>query len=83
VLPKSVWLTRARVTETTVDLEGYAGSAADILPKLEASPLLRKVEFASPTFRDTRLNADRFVIKAEIESEKKSDTGGPTVGAKK
>jgi Tfp pilus assembly protein PilN len=83
VLPKSVWLTRARITETTVDLEGYAGSAAEILPKLESSPFLKKVEFASPTFRDARLGADRFVIKAEIEGEKKSDTGGSTVGIKK
>jgi general secretion pathway protein L len=70
VLPKTSYLTRVRMTDTTVDLEGYAGSAAEILPKLEASPLLKKVEFASPTFRDTRLNADRFVIKAEIENDK-------------
>jgi general secretion pathway protein L len=70
VLPKTAYLTRVRTTDTMVDLEGYAGSAAEILPKLEASPLLKKAEFASPTFRDTRLNADRFVIKAEIESEK-------------
>ncbi len=83
LLPKSVWLTRARITEATVDLEGYAGSAAEILPKLEASPFLKKVEFASPTFRDTRLNADRFVIKMEIENEKKSDTGGLKGGVKK
>jgi Tfp pilus assembly protein PilN len=83
VLPKNAWLTRARVTETGVDLEGYAGSASDILPKLEASPFLKKVEFASPTFRDTRLNADRFVIKMEIENEKKPDTGGLKDGVKK
>ena len=67
VLPKSVWLTRARIAETTVDIEGYANSASEILPKLEQSKYFQKVEFASPTIRDTRLNADRFVIKMEVE----------------
>jgi general secretion pathway protein L len=66
-LPKNTWLSRIRITETTVDIEGYAASATEIVPKLEASPYFRKVEFASPTFRDTRMSADRFVIKMEIE----------------
>ena len=66
-LPKSVWLTRSRITETTVDIEGYASSASEVLPKLEQSKYLKKVEFASPTIRDARVNADRFVIKMEIE----------------
>ena len=39
-----------------------------ILPKLEDSRYFKKVEFASPTIRDTRLKADRFIIKMEIET---------------
>lgn len=73
VLPKTVWLTRVRITETNADIEGYANSATEIISKLEASPLFRKVEFASPTIRDTRLNADRFVIKMELEGLKKAE----------
>jgi hypothetical protein len=34
---------------------------------------MRKVEFASPTFRDVRLNADRFSIKMEIAGVKKKE----------
>lgn len=67
VLPKDAWITRVRVTESTVDIEGYATSATAILPKLEESPYFRKVEFASPTFRDARSNTERFVIKMELE----------------
>lgn len=67
ILPKSAWLSRVRVSETNVDLEGYASSASGLLSKLEASPFFKKIEFASPTFRDTRMNADRFNIKMEIE----------------
>jgi hypothetical protein len=73
VLPKNAWLTRARITEKTVDLEGYAVSPAEILPKFESSPLFKKVEFASPTFRDTRQGTDRFVIKMEIEQAGKEE----------
>jgi general secretion pathway protein L len=75
VLPKNAWLTRLRITDSTVEIEGYAASATELLPKLETSPLLKKVEFASPTFRDARLNSDRFVIKMEIE--KTGSTGQP------
>jgi len=67
ILPKTAWLTRLRISETKVEMEGYAGSATGILAKLESSPYFTKAEFASPTFRDTRLNADRFNIKMEIE----------------
>lgn len=77
ILPKTAWITRMKVTGTTVDLEGYASSANELLPKLEASPYLRKVEFASPTFRDARMNADRYVIKMEIEGARKIEPVPP------
>lgn len=67
VLPKTVWLTRSRITGETVEIEGYARLATEVLPKLEESGLFKKVEFTSPTVRDTRRNAERFVIKMEIE----------------
>jgi len=68
VLPKNTWLSRLRITDTTIEIEGYSASATEILPKLEASAYFKKAEFSSPTFRDTRLNADRFIIKMEIET---------------
>jgi Tfp pilus assembly protein PilN len=70
ILPQTTWLTRVRITETTVDIEGYASSATGLIPKLEASKYFKKAEFASPTFRDARQNADRFIIKMEIEGTK-------------
>ncbi len=67
VLPKNTWLARVRLSESTLNIEGFAASATDILPKLEASRYFKKVEFSSPTYRDPRLNTDRFAIKMEIE----------------
>ncbi len=68
VLPKNTWLSRLRITDTAIEIEGSSTAATAILSKLEASPYFKKVEFTSPTFRDTRLNTDRFFIKMEIET---------------
>jgi general secretion pathway protein L len=73
ILPKSVWLTRVHVAEAAINIEGYATAATDILPLIEASPYFAKVEFTSPTIRDTRINADRFVIRMEIEGSKREE----------
>ena len=72
ILPKTAWVSRTRITTTEVNIEGYAGRATELLPKLEASKYFRKVEFASSTMRDARMNADRFNIKMEIENTKNS-----------
>ncbi len=73
LLPKTVWLTRTRITEETVEIEGYAASATGALSLLEQSDLFQKVEFASPTVKDTRVNSERFVIRMELEGFKKQE----------
>jgi general secretion pathway protein L len=73
LLPKSVWLTRIHINEANVAVEGYATSATDILPRIEASPYFAKVEFSSPTMRDAKMNMDRFVIRMELEGIKKEE----------
>ncbi|MBM4313536.1 MAG: hypothetical protein FJ122_06395 [Deltaproteobacteria bacterium] len=73
ILPKGVWLTRVHINDAKVAIEGYATSATDILPRIEASPYFAKVEFGSPTMRDARMNMDRFVIRMELEGAKKEE----------
>jgi Tfp pilus assembly PilM family ATPase/Tfp pilus assembly protein PilN len=75
ILPNNTWLSRVRVAESFIEIEGYAASATELLPKLEASEYFEKVDFVSPTFRDTRMNADRFTIKMEMEGLAKGRTG--------
>ncbi|KQC11509.1 MAG: hypothetical protein APR62_09745 [Smithella sp. SDB] len=71
ILPAKTWLTRMRVTENVVEIEGYTSSATEIISKLENSKYFQKAEFTSPTFRDQRQNNERFVIKTELKNEKK------------
>jgi hypothetical protein len=58
-----------KITDKTVDIEGFSASATEIILKLENSQHFQKVEFASPTYRDPRQNKDRFVIKMELKKE--------------
>ena len=83
ILPKDTWLTRTRIAETTAEIEGYAKSASEILPKLEQSKYLKKVEFAQPTIRDPRMDSDRFVIKMELEGFGNVEGEKPKNGKKK
>lgn len=73
LLPKTAWVTRTRVTDETVEIEGYAASATGVLSLLEQSNLFQQVEFASPTVKDARLNAERFVIRMKLEGFKKQE----------
>jgi Tfp pilus assembly protein PilN len=68
LLPKNAWLTRMRVFENQVSIEGYAPSATLLIPKLEGSKFFTKVEFSAPTFKDPRQNMDRFQLKMELKS---------------
>ncbi|RJQ56853.1 MAG: hypothetical protein C4526_00725 [Nitrospiraceae bacterium] len=72
-LPQDAWLTRIHISETTAEIEGYAGSATGLLPKLEASKFFHKVKFATQTFRDVKKGVDRFRIHMEIESATKAE----------
>ncbi|MGZ6292139.1 MAG: PilN domain-containing protein, partial [Syntrophales bacterium] len=69
ILPAKTWLTRLRIADPAVEFDGFASSAAEIIAKLENSKYFQKVEFASPTFRDSKRNTDRFVIKMELRGE--------------
>jgi len=69
ILPAKTWLTHLRIAAPAVEIDGFASSAAEIIPRLENSKYFQKVEFASPTFRDSKRNTDRFVIKMELEGE--------------
>lgn len=69
ILPPKTWLTRLKITDKTAEIDGYSASATEIILKLENSKYFQKAEFSSPTFRDPRLNTERFVIKMELKKE--------------
>ena len=86
ILPEKTWLTRMKVTDSSLEIEGHASKATEIIPRLEASRLFQRAEFVSPTFRDQRTNNDRFFIKTDLRSkrvETKITAKGEKYGEKK
>ncbi|MDD5711900.1 MAG: PilN domain-containing protein, partial [Smithellaceae bacterium] len=75
IIPKNAWITRVKIDEEGVDLEGYAVSASEMLPRLEAARQFRKVEYSSPTVRDARTNMERFTIRMEVAETKEAKPG--------
>ncbi|MDA8388850.1 MAG: PilN domain-containing protein [Nitrospiraceae bacterium] len=84
LIPKSAWLTGLKFTEDSVQIEGYASSAAGLIPRLEKSGYFKKVEFASATTRDAQTESDHFIIKMSLApaipaGKKKSAPGGDRI----
>lgn len=68
ILPKTAWLTKAKLAGGSLEIGGYALSASELLPKLEESKYFSKVEFTSPTIRDQQMNSDKFTIKMDVSA---------------
>ena len=69
VVPNNAYLSNLRYREGTVELQGSAESASNLVPLLERSPLFENVNFTAPSSRG-RDNRESFSLKAEIERPK-------------
>lgn len=80
LIPRSAWLTSLDITGNSIRIEGYASSAAALIPRLEKSGFFKKVQFASPTLRDAKTRTDHFVIKMAVENGSSSGSGKKAPG---
>lgn len=69
-IPETAWLTDFKLTEKGIQLSGYAESASELIPLLEASPLFEDVVFLSASTRDPRREQERFHIGLSLVSLK-------------
>jgi Tfp pilus assembly protein PilN len=65
LLPTDAWLTMLSLDTKGVELTGQAGAAAALIPLLENSPRLERVEFSSPVTRGR--DREQFRIRAAWE----------------
>ncbi len=70
ILPQDAWLTTLSLGAEGVELTGQATAASQLVPLLENSPRLEKVEFASPVTRGR--DKEQFRIRASWERGKAS-----------
>jgi Tfp pilus assembly protein PilN len=66
LLPADAWLTTISLDPKGVELTGAASAASTLIPLLENSPRLERVEFSSPVTRG-RDNKEQFRIRAAWE----------------
>lgn len=67
LLPSDTYLTVYSNRNGTIQLNGVSGSAPDLIPNLEKSPLLKDIESKGPIFKDAQTGKDRFNIQAKLE----------------
>src|SRR5712664_2070523 len=67
ILPADAWLTTVSLDGKGVELTGAASAASALIPLLENSPRLERVEFSSPVTRG-RDNKEQFRIRAAWEA---------------
>ena len=65
-LPAGVWLQSLTMDRQGVELTGQADAASTLIPLLEASPRLERVEFTSPVTKTQ--NKEQFRIRAAWEA---------------
>jgi Tfp pilus assembly protein PilN len=81
LLPADAWLTTVSFDPKGVEMTGAASAASTLIPLLENSPRLERVEFSSPVTRG-RDNKEQFRIRASWEPGGAGTTpAGVTAGA--
>jgi Tfp pilus assembly protein PilN len=75
VLPADAWLGSLSVDPRGLELSGQANAASQLIPMLESSPWLERVEFTSPVVRGR--DKEQFRLRATWES----GPGGPPEAA--
>ncbi|MEO1551033.1 MAG: PilN domain-containing protein [Pseudomonadota bacterium] len=66
ILPDTTWLERIEITQDTVEITGYAISAADTTTLVAQIPGLSDVRFSAPVTRDNTQQIERFRIAATL-----------------
>jgi general secretion pathway protein L len=81
LLPGDVWLSSLSADRNGVELVGFAGSASQLIPALEASPRLERVEFTSPVTKGG--DREQFRLRAGWERPAGAPLAGPEGAVRK
>lgn len=65
IIPADAYLTSFRLRENRIELEGFAGSASDLIPAIEKSPRFGNPQFTSPVTK-VQDNQERFALSVEL-----------------
>lgn len=77
LLPQDAWLQALSMDRQGVEITGQASAASQLIPLLEASPWLERVEFTSPVTKGQ--GKEQFRVKAAWEPGPRERVGAPPV----
>jgi general secretion pathway protein L len=69
LVPDQAYITQFDLHDQTVEVQGFAATASDLIAVLEQSPLFKAPEFRSPVTQDRRSGAERFHVSVELVSQ--------------
>jgi general secretion pathway protein L len=67
LLPDTAWLHSLSISKGTIQIEGLAVAAEELIPLLEAANSFKNVQFASPVYKNPAEPMARFAVKADFE----------------
>ena len=69
-MPDNTWVSRMRVDNDKVTLQGESGKASDLIELLEQSDILKNVRFKSSITYNRRTQDEMYEIEAELAGVK-------------
>jgi general secretion pathway protein L len=78
LLPSDTWLTSLNMDARAIELSGQSTTASQLIPLLEGSPSIERVEFTSPVTKGR--DKEQFRIRAAWEAFRATGGGAEAVG---
>ncbi len=66
LIPDDAWVSDLRIDGETIELSGFARSAAALVPIMENSPLFREAGFMAPVIFDNAEGKERFSLRVRL-----------------
>ena len=69
LVPDQAYIIQFELHDQTVEVQGFAATASDLIAVLEQSPLFKAPQFRSPVTQDRRSGAERFHVSVELAAK--------------
>jgi general secretion pathway protein L len=69
LVPDQAYIIQFELRDQTVEIQGFAATASDLIAVLEQSPLFKAPQFRSPVTQDRRSGAERFHVSVELAAQ--------------
>lgn len=69
LVPDQAYIVQLELRDQTLELQGFASAASDLIGVLDGSPLFKAPQFRSPVTQDRESGAERFHVSVELAAK--------------